>query len=470
MRDNMKQLSKLTLAMGLLACHSLALAGQTSIAVDNPAVQDNASGKIAGMQKGKPTDKEGEISHATIPVDNSNDTALLGIGYDSKADALKPLNIAYVAQQADGSLLGDNDGNDIDDGATLMGNTKATLTVAIDKSFEDTLSLIEGSASVSVELPSVNADGNVALALSTAASSNVSSYTLFARVEPKKAVWLPQETLANQAGSNEDLQPTSELTNWEAAVGTTGQPLIDKIGDEFVQATEYGAWLMVNLRFEYKNSEDKNTIGGNLKVGYNGVVEVEGAANWASLENSETVKVTFTAEQRGGVPTELVTAVDSKLLSCTLNTPESCLTSFSDAINYMKTNFVTQFGNNANYNATRYYTSRYDESGPTLAHYMGGVSAQDRTFASKMALRQMSSHWVVAKQHKQRAEYLLDNQPLTSAQQSLINAVKTAAGQNATTLRGTINTCRVGATDACDIAWTGSGQLPSYDASILEIQ
>jgi len=477
MRDNIKRLSKLTLAMGLLTCHGLTLAGQNSIVANNDStvttdlnIAANNKAVFKTSAKKSKTDIEDDVSRATIPVDNSNDTALLGIAYDSQAGELKALNVVYVAQQTDGTLLGDKDKNGIDDGATLMGNSKSSFTFAIDKSLEETLSLIEGSASVSINLPTVTADGNVDLALSTAASSNVSSYTLFARIEPKKAVWLPQET-ADLAGSNAGLQPTSDLTDWVDKEGT-GQPLIEKIGDEFVQAIQYSAWLMINLRFEFHNSEDKKEIGGSLKVGYNGVVEVEGEAEWASLDNAETVKVTFTAQQAGGEPTELSNVVPVNLLSCNLNSPEDCLDAFEDAITYMKHKFVSQFANNANYNATRYFTSRYDESGPTLTSYMNGVAEQSRTFASDMALRRMSSYWLQAKQDEQRADYLLDKQStyLDDDQKDAITDVKTAAGQNVTTLVNTITICRVGDADACDNAWTGPDQLlQSYDASVLEI-
>lgn len=473
MRDNIKNLSKLTLAMGLMACNGITLAGQNSIVIDsaNDIAPASVQNKAANKHIKSEQDKKGSISNATIPVDNSNDTALLGIGYDSKAGVLKSLNTVYVTTQADGTLQGDSDNNGIDDGALWLGNSKSTLTVAIDKGFEDTLSLIEGNASVSVELPTITADGNVNLALATAASSSVASYTLFTRIEPKKAVWSPQETATHLVASDKDMQPTSALTAWSAAEGT-GQPLINRIGDEFIQAAQYSAWLMVNLKFEFHNSEDKKNIGGSLKVGYNGVVEVEGAASWSALDRSETVKVTFTAQQAGGTPTELVNVVPISLLSCNLNAPDVCLNAFSDAITYMKTNFVNQFDNNANYNVTRYFTRRYDESGPTLTSYMANVEQPERTFDSNLALRQMYSHWAQAKQDSYRADYLLNNQSsyLSTAEQSAISAVKTAAQQNATTLNNTINTCRVGATDACDIAWTGSGQLQSYDASVLEIQ
>ena len=473
MRENIKKLSKLSLAMGLLACNGLVLAGQASIVADSTAKSasnSTAKSKVSVKHIAAAKDKKDEVERATVPVDNSNDTALLGVGYDSKAGDLKAHNIVYAAVQANGGLAGDNDGNGIDDGAVRMGNSKATVTFGVDRSFEQTLSLIEGNASVSVELPTVNAEGNVNLALNTAASSNIASYTLFARVEPKKAVWLAEEAVAGQAGSGDDMQPSSEMINWKNVVGT-GAPLIAKVGDEFIQATEYSAWLMVNLKFEFHNAEDKKQIGGNLKVGYNGVVEVEGAASWAALENSQTVNVTFTAQQGGGVPTELTNVVPSNLPSCTLNAPEVCLSAFEDAINYMKNNFVTQFDNNANYNATRYYTSRYVESGPTLAALTGGA-AQQRTFASDLAIRQMSSYWMQAKQDEQRADYLLAKQAsyLSSAEQTAITAVKTKASQNATTLTNTINSCRVGTPDACDTAWTGSSQLQSYDASVLEIQ
>jgi hypothetical protein len=472
MQVNRRNLSKLTLAMGLLACHGqLFAAGQNSIVIDVADQSKKLTVKSAPVTHYKSKKDDDDITHATIPVDNNNDTALLGIGYDAQADALKALNTVYVAQQSNGTLLGDNDGNGIDDGATLMGNTKASFTVAVDQSFEDSLSLIEGSASVAINLPAITANGNVDLALSTAASSTSSSYTLFARVEPKKSVWLPAESASNQAGSGTDLQATTALTDWVNVVGT-GQPLIDRIGDEFVQATEYGAWLMVNIKFDYHNSQDKFDIGGRLKVDYSGLVEVEGGVDWSSLENAETVKVTFTAQQAGGVPSELVNVVPVNLLSCTLSAPQVCLGAFADAVSYMKGNFVNQFASNADYNATRYYTRRYDESGPTLTTYMAAVQPQQRTFGSELALRQMSSHWMQAKQDEKRADYLLVSQGsyLNSTQQTAIAAVKTAAGQNITLLTNTMNACRVSTPDACDNDWTGPAMLQSYNNSVLEIQ
>ena len=47
-------------------------------------------------------------------------------------------------------------------------------------------------------------------------------------------------------GTGGGLQPIGSFTGWKSVVGT-GKPLMNKVGDEFIQAIEYGSWLMVTL-------------------------------------------------------------------------------------------------------------------------------------------------------------------------------------------------------------------------------
>ena len=469
-----KKLSKLSCAIGAavgsiaLLASAPTLAGQ--VAVD---INDQQTTELR-IVKAKATDKKAvnkdQVTRTQIPVDLSNDTVKLGVAYNSKTKQLKAHNTIFVAAKADGSLAGDNDGDSVDDSAVFMGNTESVVTFTVDQSFEDTLSLIEGNASIAIELPTINAEGNAQLALETSSSSTSATYTLFARVKPRKAVWLPEEANAGQVASGTDMQPTDTLTGW-AALSGSNEELLNNIGDEFIHAKEYGAWLMVNLRFDFHNSQDKTEIGGQLKVGYNGTVEAEGSANWSEIERSNTVSVTLTAHQEGGDTNELIHAVDPNILPCTLSDPQRCLDAFEDAVVYMKNNFVNQFDTIGNYNATRYYTQAYDKSGPTLQGVSTFNSKWSRPFAAQMGLRKMSTNYLQAKQDQQRADYLLTSQSsyLSTTQKNTIQGVRDDASQYANDLESAMNSCRDSSdVNACETSWNSNSTVP-YSTAALEI-
>jgi hypothetical protein len=51
---------------------------------------------------------------------------------------------------------------------------------------------------------------------------------------------------------------------------------------------------------EYRNAEDKKNIGGQLSVSWAGGIDVDGSADFSSIDNANTVDVTITAQQYGG--------------------------------------------------------------------------------------------------------------------------------------------------------------------------
>ncbi|NQZ10456.1 MAG: hypothetical protein HRT35_25160, partial [Algicola sp.] len=351
----------------------------------------------------------------------------------------------------------------------------AFFSVGVDLGFDSIRKALSGSGSASLNLPSISANGHIEIATKSAADSYVGTYTLFARLKPKKSVLLPDVVqvgsvpLNTLVGTGVGLQPTFSMSSRNE----TGEVLIATTGDEFVQAVEYGAWVMVTMKFEYLNAQDKIDIGGQIAVSFAGVVEVDADGNYVDIENAQSVNVSIIAKQVGGDPDQLPGVLSTSIISCTLDAPENCLDVFAAAATYVRQDFPAQFQADSleGYNVTRYFTSRYDESGPVLASYMPDNYTNEQTFNSKIALRAMSSRWERALLDARRADYLLNNSVayLSAGEVTQIASLKTLANANATALSAAITTCKGGAPDDCNTVWADQTWLQSYDQTVLDI-
>lgn len=464
----------------IMSCH--ASAGQVKV-VDIDT-QPNVSWKAANTHAKAQPHKTPVLKGTEIPVDDNNDTHQLGNGYDSVAELSKGTASVYVSANADGSLSGDTNGDGIDDSASLLGNTEAHFSVSVDASHKSVLDSISGGGSAELKYASVDVTGNIAIANEAAADAYVGTYTLFARVKPEKAVLLPQVeseggiAASELTGTGIGLQPTDSFTGWQGVVGN-GQPLMDKVGDEFIHAIEYGSWLMVTLKFEYRNAEDKKQIGGQLSVNWSGGIEANGGAAFDSIDNAGTVDVTISAYQYGGDSQELAVIIPDGLLSCRLNNPNECFNLFSEAVNYMKTDYPAQFKNPdgslnlGKFNKIRYFTERYDRSGPNWTGYLNDPY-DEMTFASRQAMREVHSRWERALLDKRRADYLIAERAseLSSAQLSQVSTIASLASDNATNLANLVNDCldNAAATPSyCATNWANQTFFKSYDETILAL-
>jgi hypothetical protein len=473
-----KSFKMLTISAAIImSCQ--ASAGQ--VRVVDVDTQDNVSWK---KNSSKLIQNKSElIKGSEIPIDDKQDTHQIGNGYDSVKELSKGASSFYITAKADGTLAGDSNNDRIDDSATLIGNTEAHFSVLVDASHKSVLDSITGGASADLKFSSVDVSGNIAIANEAAADSYVGTYTLFARVKPEKAVMLPEvESEGGVAaslltGTGTGLQPTSQFTGWQGVVGN-GEPLMNKVGDEFIHAVEYGSWLMVTLKFEYRNAQDKKDIGGQLSVNWAGGVDASGSANFSSIDNASTVNVTISAYQYGGESQDLTAIIPNNLLSCRLNNPTDCFDLFSNTVSYMKNDYPAQFKNPdgslnlGQFNKIRYFTERYDESGPEWTDYM--TSAYDEmTFASRQALRDAHSRWERALLDKRRANYLIAERSndLSSAQLSKVTAIESLADDNATDLATLVNQCldNAAATPSyCATNWANQTFFKSYDETALE--
>ena len=460
----------------MMSCQ--ATAGQ--IKVVDVDTQSNVSWKADGASKQSKQDLQ--LKGTEIPVDDNNDTHQLGNGYDSVKEESKGTASVYVSANADGSLLGDADGDGIDDSASFLGNTEAHFSVSVDASHKSVLDSISGGASADLKFASVDVSGNIAIATESAADSYVGTYTLFARVKPEKAVLLPEVeseggiAASELTGTGVGLQPTGSFTGWQGILGN-GQPLMDKVGDEFIQAIEYGSWLMVTLKFEYRNAEDKKNIGGQLSVNWAGGIDANGSANFSSIENASTVDVTISAYQYGGDSQELATIIPNGLLSCRLNNPTACFDLFANAVDYMKTDYPEQFKNadgslNLNqFNKIRYFTERYDQTGPNWTTAMTDPY-DEMSFASRQAMREVHTLWEQALLDERRADYLVAERAseMPSAQVSKVSTISSLASDNAVNLANLVEDCLANAAATpsyCATTWANQTFMKSYDETLL---
>lgn len=426
---------------------------------------------------------EGSQEDQVIPVGDHNDTQKLGNGYNSKQKKLMPATEVYVSSSPDGLLSGDDDGDGIDDSATLMGNTEAHFTVGVDLGRKAVADAITGGAGADLSFHGVNVSGSIQLANENSADEYTGTYSLFARIKPKKAVLLPQNQAVGEhpaselAGTSEGLQSTGLFGVWhDRFADSDPDRFLDKVGDEFINAIEYGSWLMVNMKFHYRNAEDKKNIGGRLSVDWIGKINVEGGADYSAIENAATVDITVSARQFGGDSARLVQVLPTDILSCRLDNPEPCFNLFEQAVSYMQSDYPNQFRNGdgslnlSKFNPVRYFTARYDESGPGFAAKMTH-SIDQLSFASRQAYRKFQYQLETAYQHKMRADYLTRERAsdMSADQRAKVENIFEMASDNVDTLQDLSETCLSGEPHECHDLWSAGGHLRSYDEKLLEL-
>ncbi|MEM9103390.1 MAG: hypothetical protein AAGB12_13825, partial [Pseudomonadota bacterium] len=175
---------------------------------------------------------------------------------------------------------------------------------------------------------------------------------------------------------------------------------------EFVSAIEYGSVLAVNMKLEFKNSQDKRDIGGYLSVDWVGKIKVSGELQLVDEDVKQSVKITIHAFQEGGTPNELTQIIPDGLMQCSLLAPEPCFEIFEESVRYMKGSYINQFATLDRYNVRKVMTSRYEDSGPDVQALVP-IEYTDITFLSKMAKKYLDDAWIESLLNKRRAENIL---------------------------------------------------------------
>lgn len=460
---------------------------------NHTAIQRPSSAKTDVDKDGVHTSEYGQI-----PIDDRFDTRPLGSGYDSVKEEFKGATTVYVSAYPtvpngtnDATYNVDNNGDGFVDTATFTGNTESYFYVGVDQSLSSIISNISGEADADLKFASVDVQANVSLGLANAADEYSSTYTLFARVKPRKPVLLAREPQAGDPNSGEYLEKSvgrgynlspSLGMDYRTNQGHRGDALRNYTGNEFIQSVELGAWLMLVLKFQYRNTSDKLNIGGKVAIDYlKGKVEVDGSADYSNVNNAETVSVSIWGHQVGGDTSQVTAIIPNEGKHCTFKFPAECFAAFENAVKYMRgehptaTGFSEQFTDaSGNYryeqfSPVAYRTARYDKTSPEFADLM--QNPEDKlTFASRQALRQIHQRWEKSKLHFQRADFIQRERSaeLSSAHMAQVIDIKGRADRNAVDLQIKIDDCLTGAPGDCVTIWSDKSFLESYDETALE--
>ena len=307
-----------------------------------------------------------------------NDTLTLGTAYHSEKDG-------YYALQ---SVLGRIDES--------LGNTEMDFVVGVDMGYTQLANMLNGNLGAQLDLPVIKVNAGSSYAKQQSADDYTGTYTLYLAMKPKKRTLLP--------ANGEGFAPT------QVAADLAGQYPGDKfnrVGDEFVSAIEYGSQVMVNLKFQYKNKADKVKWGGQLDVDWVGKVRVGGKLESVDNATKKDIKITVSATQFGGTPNELLKIIPNQLVNCTMENPAPCFAIFANTIDYIKTQYVTQFTKLDRYNVARVYTEPYRRSGPNLQPLVPDGPYPSRSLLTKLAVKNMSEAWIQALMDNRRADNLL---------------------------------------------------------------
>ena len=349
-------------------------------------------------------DQQDEETHLSTVPGSENDTVTLGTAYHSEYEGFYTVT----------SVLGKED--------TSYGNSEMDLTVGVDAGYSQLYNMLDGKLGAQLSVPAVSAGIGASYAKEHAADSYTGTYTLFMSLKPKKKILVPDD----DSGFKVSQAATDIVIN---------QPgnLFENIGDEFVTAIEYGSQVMVNLKFEYKNSEDKVKWGGQLNVDWAGGVSVGGSLTSVDNNIKKNIKISVSAIQMGGDESRILSVIPDKLIECTMLNPQPCFEIFANTITYMKTDFVNQFNSLNDYNVVKLYTDKYKTSGPGLALLVPQTANPEKSLLTKLAIDNMTERWVQSNLDHRRADNLLNyyGTELTAAQRDALSAIRHNALTNA---------------------------------------
>ncbi|EAR10565.1 hypothetical protein [Reinekea blandensis] len=344
------------------------------------------------------------------------------------------------------------------------GNTEAEIQFSLDAGYKQLLNMVNGSVDASVKLTAVSVDAGGQYASQNAADEYTGTYTVYINLKPKKRLLVPANEYGYQATA-----AAVELANLYPG----NKP--EELGDEFVTGIEYGSYLIVNMKVEYRSAEDKRRIGGYLSVDVNGIVSVDGDLSLMDEDIKRSVKISISAKQEGGNPLELAKIIPDGLMQCSLNNPEPCFNLFSETVTYLKTDYINQFPTLDKYNPVKLYTQRYQTSGPGLAVLTPVSGYEDIGYLTKLTMNRLSDAWVSSMLDKRRAENIVNyyGSALSTTQKQQIEAIVDKARANAYLYADTVAYCnRNPYGPYCrdrETELTDGGYIQTYDADLLDL-
>ncbi|WP_257325133.1 internalin [Pseudoalteromonas rhizosphaerae] len=384
-------------------------------------------------------------SDFAIQASNSDvDSVTLGTAYHSEKEGF------YALQ----SVLGQVD--------ETYGNTEMDFVVGVDMSYSQLSSMLDGNLGAALDVPVIKVGVGASYAKQNTADNYTGTYTLFLSLKPKKRLLVADPQIG--------FKPTQAALD---LVNANPGDKFNNIGNEFVSAIEYGSQVMLNLKFQYKNDEDKVKWGGQLGVDWAGKVNVSGKLQKVDEDVKRNIKITVSALQFGGDPTELLKVIPNQLVNCTMENPTPCFDVFKNSIDYIKTNYVTQFDTLDKYNVSRVLTQSYTDSGPSLSPLVPDDVYPAKSILTKLALKNMSDDWVQAILDNRRADNVLNYyaSELSNSHRTALETIRDNSLFNSFILADAVDYCKRNSIgNYCrDRELQTRGRVHQYDRKWLEL-
>ncbi|KAA1155799.1 internalin [Pseudoalteromonas fuliginea] len=386
----------------------------------------------------------GNFNFATQASNSDLDSVTLGTAYHSEKEGF------YALQ----SVFGQVD--------ETYGNTEMDFVVGVDMSYSQLSSMLDGNLGAALDVPVIKVGVGASYAKQNTADNYTGTYTLFLSLKPKKRL-----LVADPQTGFKPTQAALDLAN-----ANPGDKF-NNIGNEFVSAIEYGSQVMINLKFQYKNDEDKVKWGGQLGVDWAGKVNVSGKLQKVDEDVKRNIKITVSALQFGGDPIELLKVIPNQLVNCTMENPTPCFDVFKNSINYIKTNYVAQFDTLDKYNVGRVLTQSYTDSGPSLSPLVPDDVYPAKSILTKLALKNMSDDWVQAILDNRRADNVLNYyaSELNNSHRTALETIRDNSLFNSFILADAVDFCKrnpIG--NYCrDRELQTRGRVHQYDRKWLEL-
>jgi hypothetical protein len=322
--------------------------------------------------------------------------------------------------------------------------------------------MLDGKLGAQLDIPAITVSVGATYAKENAADNYTGTYTLFASLKPKKRLLIPADDSGFAA-----TQGAIDIVT-----ANPGNKLED-IGDEFLSAIEYGSQVIVNLKFEYKNAEDKVKWGGQLDVDWQGKIQVSGELSSTNNSIKRDIKITVSAKQMGGDANQILTVIPNEIIECTMENPQPCFDIFTNTINYMKTNYVNQFNSLDDYNVVKLFTDKYRTSGPGLDILVPEGTNPAKVMLTKLAIKNMTERWIQAIMDHRRADNLLNyySGELPTAKRSALEQLRGDALLNSFLLADSVGYCNDNPIGSfCrDREVQANTYLGAYDRNLLEL-
>ncbi|MBD1582304.1 hypothetical protein [Pseudoalteromonas sp. S16_S37] len=316
--------------------------------------------------------------------------------------------------------------------AEHLGNSKIDFRVGVDLGYEQALKLIDGKVDAGFKFPAVRVDAGANYAKDISADKYTGTYTVYSSMKPKSRMLMPSGMVGY-----EPTQAALDLA--QAQPGNREKNL----GDGFVHGFAYGSNVVINMKIDYRNEEDKRSIGGYLSVDWIGKVKVDGQLQKLDDTKRQSVKITISGYQSGGEPNRLLNIIPNGIMRCTLLNPEPCFALFESAINYLKNDYINQFDSLDDYNVTEAYIAEYQDSGPALQALVPAQGYEGANYLTKLVVKELTARWIAERLTYRRAKNLqryyasqFSNEQLTQ-----LSNIESASRNNANLFADMVDYC-----------------------------